>query len=105
MKRLQALLNGSSPAFRVLQKRVDRFSEGWSKVLTGILSLLQVMFGMWFVLPPSLWFVPGQFHTFALVSCLAIALSTVAAWAHNRVYNAVMGTLASKFNAALKAVK
>ncbi|KAK9907547.1 hypothetical protein WJX75_005734 [Coccomyxa subellipsoidea] len=53
-----------------------------------------VMFCMWLVLPPSVWFAPDQPLTFALVSCLALALSIIATWAHNSVWSLVMRFLA-----------
>lgn len=49
-----------------------------------------VIFAVWCVLPPSVWFDPNHAAPFLHVTCLVVALSFCAAYLHSRLVGAAM---------------
>lgn len=58
---------------------------------------MQVIYGVWSVLPPSSWFSFSNPAAFAMVACLVLALSAAAAWMQHVAWDAIMRNVSQKW--------
>ncbi len=64
--------------------------------MLAIASRVQVIYGVWSVLPPLTWFIFDNPIPFALVACLVLALSAAAAWLQGKFWDAVVNGFGQK---------
>ncbi|BDA51507.1 hypothetical protein COCOBI_19-0620 [Coccomyxa sp. Obi] len=88
-------------ASALVAKVLSHHAFVWLADITYDIYLLHplVFLGIWYALPPSVWFTPHQPLIFVLMACLVLGVCILVGWVHNRAWGRLLGSFTTRYQA------